>query len=206
MAQITTGLRSVLSHPIVYDLVQDLLGARRSRRRLVEEYLRVKPGETLLDVGCGTCAILECLPTDIGYIGVDLSPEYIDSARRRYGDRGRFFCQDVGELDPSTWESANVALAVGLLHHLEDDEVRRLFESISRILAPGGRVVTIDPCYDPSQNAAARFMISRDRGQNVRTGHGYSALASECLPHIRLSIRHDLSRVPYTHAILECSK
>lgn len=206
MAQVTTGLRSVLSNPAVYDFVQDVLGARRARRRLVDEYLRLRPGNTLLDVGCGTCAILDCLPADVRYIGVDLSNSYIEDARSRYGDRGTFLCQDVSQLAPESWDTADAALAVGLLHHLEDEEVDGLFAAIARILVPGGRLVSIDPCYDPAQGPLARFMISRDRGRNVRQGKEYAALAAPHFSGVTLSVRHDLSRIPYTHAILECSK
>lgn len=206
MTQVTSGVRSVLSIAFAYDLLQDLLGARHSRQRIVEEYLRLLPGQKLLDVGCGTGAILEFLPVDVRYVGVDLSENYIASARGRYGDRGEFLCRDVASLPVQEAGTVDVALAVGLLHHLDDSQVDGLLEAIARLLEPRGRLVSIDPCYDPAQSAAARFMISRDRGQNVRSGEGYRALASRHFDHARLTVRHDLGRIPYTHAILECAK
>jgi hypothetical protein len=30
------------------------------------------------------------------YTGFDISPEYIASAEKRFGNMGRFFCEDVG--------------------------------------------------------------------------------------------------------------
>lgn len=206
MTQVTSGVRSVLSLAFAYDLLQDLLGARRSRQRIVEEYLRLLPGQKLLDVGCGTCAILEFLPADVRYVGVDLSENYISSARRRYGNQGEFHCRDVASLPVQEAGTVDVALAVGLLHHLDDSQVDGLLDAVARLLGPGGRLVSIDPCYDPAQSAAARFMISRDRGQNVRSGKCYCTLASRHFHLTRLTVRHDLSRIPYTHAILECTK
>lgn len=204
MAQVTTGIRSVLSLAFAYDFFQDLLGARRSRQRIAQDYLRLHPGQTLLDVGCGTCAILDFISPGVRYIGVDLSESYILSARQRYGVRGEFHCRDVAMMPAQDAGSVDVALAVGLLHHLDDAQVYALLMAVGKVLRPGGRFVSIDPCYDDSQSCIARFFIARDRGLNVRTGEGYRALAESQFGVARLTVRHDLSRIPYTHAILEC--
>jgi SAM-dependent methyltransferase len=206
MGQITTGIRSLLSASWAYDALQDLLGARRSRQILLDDYIRPNVGETMIDVGCGTCAILQLLPAGVDYVGFDLSSEYIAAARQRFSGRGTFHCMDIGAMSPGSLPLADVALAIGLLHHLEDNDVRELMRSISQRLRPGGRVVTVDPCFEPSQSKLARYLISRDRGTNVRTGSGYADLVRPFFGQVGLHVRHDLGRIPYTHAILECRK
>jgi hypothetical protein len=57
MAQVTSGIRSLLSSPIVYTAFQNLMGARQGWVDFVQEFIRVKAGEALLDVGCGPADI-----------------------------------------------------------------------------------------------------------------------------------------------------
>ena len=51
------------------------------------EHLDLKPGETVLDLGCGTGISFERLHRDVGpqgrIIGVEFSPEMLEMARRR---------------------------------------------------------------------------------------------------------------------------
>jgi len=135
---------------------------------------------------------------------MDLSETYIRRAQERYGDRGEFHCSDVAMMPQQDAGSVDVALAVGLLHHLDDSQVHALLDAVTRALHPGGRFISIDPCYDDNQSSIARFFIARDRGLNVRTGQGYVALAQDRFGVASLTVRHDLTRIPYTHAILEC--
>lgn len=206
MAQTTSGLRAALSHARVHQAVQNLLGGPRSRGRFFDEHVQAKPGERLLDVGCGTGIALDHLPEGIDYVGVDLSEAYIADAQRRYGaqGRGRFASCDVSEVQEQCGGPYDVVLAKGLLHHLDDAQVRTLLRDVAPLLAPGGRVVTFDGAYTPDQSRLARWIISRDRGQDVRPVEGYADLARQFFADVQVHVRHDLLRVPYTHCILDC--
>ena len=96
--------------------------------------------------------------------------------------------------------------AIGVLHHLDDADAVRLFELASAALKPGGRLITYDGCFVKDQSSLAKWFISRDRGQYVRDADGYVSLASQVFTHVRVSIRHDMMRIPYTRIILECQK
>lgn len=206
MAQITRGIRSVLSIPAAYSALQAMLGARNSRKALCRQYIRAQPGDVLVDVGCGPADILEHLDPAIRYIGFDLSQPYIDTARARYGHRGTFHCADIVSIPRDAIPPCQVAIAVGLLHHLDDDQARQLIAHLHERLAPGGRLVTFDGGYWPDQGRIARYLIGKDRGQNVRDGEGYRALALTAFDKVELIRRDDLLHLPYTHAILECTK
>lgn len=203
MSQITTGIRSVLSLPGSYSLLQRLVGAERSRRILCKTYIQPMPGERVLDIGCGTADILDHLPA-VDYSGFDLNPRYVASARRRFGARGVFRCEDVGKAGFGGRDGFDLVLALAILHHLDDGEVVRLFQLAKNALRPGGRLVTFDSCYVPGQSRMARFLIDRDRGRNTRTEAGYRTLAEQVFPSVESHVRHDLLNIPYTHIILKC--
>lgn len=202
--QVTTGIRSILSHPVVYDLFQTLMGADRIRHELVSEHIRPLEGMRLLDIGCGTARILDYLPA-LSYHGFDLSQEYIDEAEARYGDRGVFRCALVEEATLQGEPPFDLVLAVGVLHHLDDESALKLMRLAKTALRKGGRLVTIDPCFDHAQNPVARFFVSQDRGQNVRSGEQYRELACNAFSQVEGGVKHR-AWVPYTHWIMECIK
>ena len=206
MPQKTDGLHAVLSYPAVYDLLQNLLGARRSRTRLIRDHIRPRPGDHILDIGCGTGELFSQLPAGLRYIGFDLSEAYIEAARKRFGDRARFECMDVAdyEVGHDQQQKADLVLAVGILHHLDDAHARALRRTAFAALKPGGRFISLDGAYVDGQSAIARALISRDRGQSIRTPAAYHAIAAAEFGTVDGQVRTDLLFVPYTHYIMEC--
>ena len=173
---------------------------------LVDRYIRPEKGDHILDIGCGPADVLSYLP-QVEYVGLDINSAYINHARKRFGDKGRFIAQRVSqgvikEVSPSGFDTV---LAKGVLHHLDDNEAIQLFELARSALKPAGRLITFDGCYVKDQSRLTRFILSRDRGKYVRTRQEYLGLASTLFKHINVSIHHDLIRIPYTHIIMECS-
>jgi cyclopropane fatty-acyl-phospholipid synthase-like methyltransferase len=194
----------ILSLPSIYNLFSRLLGGNCGRE-YVERYIQPKEGDKILDIGCGTGNILLYLPK-VEYVGFDMSKAYIDFATRRFGDRGTFYCKKVTKEAIQERESVDIVLATGVIHHLNDGEALQLFELASSVLKPSGRLITIDNCYMERQSKVARYLISRDRGSYVRKNEDYLGIASRVFANVKMSIRHDLMRVPYTHIIMECAK
>jgi SAM-dependent methyltransferase len=197
-------LRQVLALPKMYSLFADVVGGD-SRRRYVEQYIRPREGDRLLDIGCGPADILNYLPASVAYTGFDASASYIDSARARFGERGSFFCERVDEAVIQRIGRFDVAIATGVLHHLDDAESVDLFRIARHALVPGGRLITLDGAYTADQSALARYIISKDRGQHVRPAEAYEKLARQVFPDVKVHIRHDMMRIPYTHIIMECT-
>lgn len=204
MAQTTSGVRAVLSSPIMYSLFQNLMGARSGWTRFVARYVRPVPGDHILDLGCGPADVLDYLPA-VDYWGYDISAAYIAQARQRYGDRGHLHCKLLTRADLDQLPRFDVVIASGLLHHLDDDIAEELVSLAHAALKPGGRLVTIDPCLVPGQNPIARFLIERDRGRNVRGQRAYTAIASTVFDQVAVEVRHK-AWIPYTHCFMECTK
>lgn len=203
MSERSGGVRRGLSNATLYSLVQRLLGAHAVRRRFLADYVRPTGGERILDLGCGPGEILELLP-QVDYLGIDLSRKYVQAAQRRFGDRGRFVCADVRSLSPGTYKRFDAIIAIGVLHHLDDRDAVGMMGTAARLLADGGRFVTVDPGLTHEQPGVARWLIGHDRGRGVRSPDGYRELAVEHFGSVQVSVHHDLARVPYTHVVLEC--
>jgi len=208
MAQITTGIRSVLSSARVYNLWTKLIGGAASCTDLVQNYVRPKAGDKVLDIGCGT-GVLAPFLGKVTYVGFDANPDYIRKAVQHAQEHNlanaRFECALVGEDTLTAEPEFDVVLASGILHHLDDDDAAELLCSAKRALRPGGRFVSCDPGIVAGQSPLARWLISKDRGQNVRSARDYAELASAVFPTtVATHVRHDMLRIPYTHVILEC--
>ena len=76
---------------------------------------------------------------------LDLSPAYLDEARRRLAGRGRTaFLQANAEAIPLEDESEDVVVAVYLFHELPPKARRAVAGEIARVLKPGGTFVLLD--------------------------------------------------------------
>jgi SAM-dependent methyltransferase len=157
--------------------------------------------DRILDVGCGTADDLAYMPTDVSYVGFDLSARYIEAAEARWGDRGTFF---QAEVSPSLLadQEFDVVVAHGVIHHLNDREALDLLKLAHTVLRPGGRLITKDPVLIEPQHPIARFLAKRDRGGHVRETSGYVQLAKQIFTSVSIDIRDDLLRLPYNHAVM----
>lgn len=201
--EITTGVRSVLSRPSVYELFSRAIGAHKARTRMVSDHLRIPPGARVLDVGCGPGDLHPYLG-DVDYVGIDISPSYIASAETRFGGPKAEFRVGDATAIPDDLRDFDVAIATGVMHHLDDDQVRAMVRGIAAALRPEGRFVDLENAFVPDQHRFARALIERDRGQHVRTPEAYVALAGSAFGSVTPTVVHDLLRIPYTHCILEC--
>lgn len=199
------ALYRVLTVPAVYRAWSGLVSPRDGRRAFADDYVRANAGDRVLDIGCGPADIFPWLGA-VEYTGFDANPEYVAAATARYGDRATFRCQRVSEEVLAEEPSFDIVLAQGILHHLDDTEAAHLFDVAHRALRPGGRLVTLDPAFAEGQSPIARYVVGRDRGEHVRHFQAYVDLASRRFPETRAEVRHDLLRIPYTHAILTCTK
>jgi SAM-dependent methyltransferase len=197
-------LSLLLRLPAGYRLFRWLVGGESAWKIYLAEYVKPAPGDKILDIGCGPADVLNYLPA-VNYTGLDISPEYIDSARKRFGAKGRFLCGDVGlttiEGEQGTFD---LVLATGVIHHLDDAQATKLFDLARLILRPAGRLVTYDGCYIPQQSRIARWLLAKDRGKFVRTREEYLRLAGARFSKVEPQLRHDLLRIPYTHLIMRC--
>jgi cyclopropane-fatty-acyl-phospholipid synthase len=132
----------------------DLEAAQRKKLARVREKLDLRPGERVLDVGCGWGSIVADLAanTSAQIRGVTLSPKQREVALARAGaagaaDRVRIDVCHVDELDVAD-ESLDAVVFSGSIVHMHDRA--SVHAKVGRWLKPGGRVLISD-CYFPRQ-------------------------------------------------------
>ena len=72
-------------------------------------------------------------------------------------------------------------------------------------LKAGGKLISVDPCFAPNQSQIARFLISQDRGQNVRVESAYAQLVNRVFSKTEIQVVHK-TWIPYTHCYMVCTK
>lgn len=200
MTERTSGWRAALSEPWIFEFVQHAVGARRWLKRFVRETMKPRPGDRILDIGCGPAAILSYLH-GVQYYGFDHSAAYIDSARRKFGDRGHYICGDVSTVALHNAGPFEIAIAVGILHHIGDSQALKLLSDVREALVPGGRLITADPCFFDGQPWITRMIVANDRGLNVREFDQYLALARTVFPTATAEL--DAALLPFPRAVCQ---
>jgi ubiquinone/menaquinone biosynthesis C-methylase UbiE len=144
----------------VQRLARLLDGNRAKMRRLLREVLDLQPGEWLLDVCCGTGDYAAIANSE--YVGLDLNPNFIAFARRRYAGRnGKTFIVADATKDNFTPKNFDRALFINALHHFPDDLALRILRQVARLTK--SRVVIVDLMPDPG-HPLRRILVPLDRG------------------------------------------
>lgn len=111
-----------------------------------------RPGSTILDLGAGSgqmeARLLTARP-DARIVAVDASPAMLKIAQERlakFGEGVTLVEGDFAEperiaLPPRDY---GIALLIQTLHHVPDDQKRRVFALLARTLSPGGLLILVD--------------------------------------------------------------
>jgi len=161
-----------------YDGVVNLMtfGRAKRLRQMTLDQALIQPGETLLDVGCGTGGVTIPAKIRVGIngsaAGIDPAPEMIAVARRKAQRAGIEIDFRVGVIEslPFPDETFDVVTASMMMHHLPPHlQVQGLAE-IWRVLKPGGRILIAD-MMRPSKSFGRRvFSLLVQHGHATQFG------------------------------------
>src|SRR5919199_1993847 len=131
-----------------YDLFGTVISFGRDKaiREKLVELAAPAPGETVLDVGCGTGTLALALKSRVGtgeVHGIDASPEMIDVAREKAAKAGSVIDFQVALIEALPFPAATFDLVTSslMLHHLPDGLKRTGLAEIRRVLQPPGPVM-----------------------------------------------------------------
>ncbi|MEW5939573.1 MAG: methyltransferase domain-containing protein [Chloroflexota bacterium] len=148
-----------------YDFIVNLmtLGHVGLLRGMTVDNAMLKPGESVLDVGCGTGGVTIPAKQRVGEkgraAGIDPAPEMIAVARRKAQRAGLEIDFRVGVIESlpypdGTYDAATSSL---MMHHLPRHLQVKGLEEIYRTLKPGGRILIAD-MMRPSKSPVKRFL------------------------------------------------
>jgi cyclopropane-fatty-acyl-phospholipid synthase len=140
-----------------------LNAAQEAKYELICRKLGLGPGMRLLDVGCGWggMAIHAARTYGVRAVGVTLSREQAELARRRVTDAGladrvEIRLADYREVDDGPYEAIS---SIGMFEHVGEHQLGEYFSRMHALLAPGGRLLN--------------HGISRAAGQGPMSRNGF---------------------------------
>lgn len=123
-----------------------------SLRAYILEQSDLKPGETVLEIGCGTGRLLSDLAQVIGpsghAFGLEPQSSLAKESERHISElkldvNTRILCERAEKISlPDS--SVDICIAQTVLVHIPVDILPKVFIEVKRVLKPGGRFISID--------------------------------------------------------------
>lgn len=134
--------------PFYDDLVEKTLPDAKLKNDLIRQ-AAISPGETVLDVGCGTGILamrVKRAHPDVNMAGLDIDEQILDIARRKAGEAGLeiSFHQGTASCLPYPDRSFDRVLSSFVFHHLNSGDKQRAAAEAFRVLRPGGELHVLD--------------------------------------------------------------
>ena len=130
-------------------LTPDIIEQRRATRAL----LRLRPGETVLDVGCGPGFLLAEMADEVNapgkLSGIDASADMIALARRRCAHLSTIELREANALSlPFTDDAFDVVVSTQVYEYVAD--IATALREAGRVLRPGGRLLIVATDWESS--------------------------------------------------------
>jgi ubiquinone/menaquinone biosynthesis C-methylase UbiE len=139
-------------------------GKGRELRQRAALLARLQPGETVLDVGCGTGTLALDVQRRVGsagrVVGIDPGTEQIARARAKAVRHDVSIAFQVGVIEQLAFpdQTFDVVLSTLMMHHLPKSLKVQGLAEIARVLKPGGRLIIADFTRKQERTGpAARF-------------------------------------------------
>lgn len=160
-----------------YDFAVNIttLGQARRLRKMTVDHALIKPGDSVLDVGCGTGAVTLMAKIRAGkdghVYGIDPAPEMIAVARSKAARKELEIDFRVGVIETLPFPDASIDVVTSslMMHHLPDDLKVHGLAEIYRVLKPGGRLLIAD-FMRPTGSFLNHLFIAFTRHHGLKSG------------------------------------
>jgi ubiquinone/menaquinone biosynthesis C-methylase UbiE len=163
-----------------------------AHERAIKSFIKeIKPGEKVLDFGCGMGRILEYdLFQNTDYYGVDISSEMIKNARQKWKNRPHtsfYFYNDNGISLPFEHETFDYVISTWVFQHIvEDNKLEELITELARLLRPNGALLFIEQIrgneYVEMFNGTPFKKYRTERHYKEICGHEFAKINYELVP------------------------
>jgi cyclopropane-fatty-acyl-phospholipid synthase len=124
---------------------RSLESAQEAKLELTCRKLRLRQGQRLLDVGCGwgSLAIHAAKCHGVDVLGITLSEQQAELARRRVHDAGLDDRVSIRVLDYRDLRDGNfdAIASIGMVEHVGEERIDLYAERLASLLRPGGRLL-----------------------------------------------------------------
>jgi ubiquinone/menaquinone biosynthesis C-methylase UbiE len=191
----------------LYELFQFGVARRGTSEIIRNQVLKPYAVKKVLDFGCGIgYHSKEFVNSE--YLGIEPLSDCVNKANRMFKNSGNnFIVGDHESLKSINDSSYDLIIALGVLHHINNSIFDEFIKESHRILKSGGRLTTFDPVYHQGQSKISKWIVSRDRGNWVRTEESYLDPIQKIYkkaPSTR--VYSNLLRIPYDHLAIEIIK
>ncbi len=194
----------LLRFTFIYRTFQFLVTKQNTHKFIYQNIFKTNTNSIVLDCGCGPSQYRELIECS-KYIGIDFNQKYINEARKKFPD-DTFFVSDIIDFDFENTEKFSHVLLLGLLHHLNDENSKKLINKLIKQLSNDGMIVTIDPIFVRERKDIyanlGNFLASKDRGNYVRTEKEYKELIDLNIMKLNSRVYERLLRVPWFHYVM----
>ena len=163
------GIYSILKNPIIYELVQWIFRHKKTEKAW-HDIIKDHNNKLVLDVGCGPGKTCLDFPKCKKYVGIDISKEYINDAKKNYGNFADFIWMPIQNIEKDlkkTYEKFDIIVIKGVYHHLDSQTITNMLEILKDKLTKNGKIISMDPTYKKGF-LISNFIVSLDRGKFVR--------------------------------------
>jgi SAM-dependent methyltransferase len=153
---------SLLEQTAVYSLWQSPFAKQKFAPILRQTNLQTV--RSVLDVGCGP-GTNAALFANTGYLGIDINPRYVESAKKKYGRN--FLVADVTTYTDIPAEKFDFILINSFLHHIDDAGTNQILARLRDWLSGDGFIHVLELVY-PANFSVAQLVAKADRGKFSR--------------------------------------
>ncbi len=119
--------------------------AQETKLEMVATKLDLKPGQRVLDIGCGwgSFAIHAASRHGVKVVGITLSPPQAELGQRRANELGLGDSVDIRVADyrELTDEPFDAIASIGMVEHVGANQIDVYAQQVARLVRPGGRIL-----------------------------------------------------------------
>jgi SAM-dependent methyltransferase len=200
----------LLELPLCYDLFQSAVGSVNFRTKFVRDNTSNFNFSSVLDLGCGTASTIRLIPNDIQYVGIDTSKEYLAKAKNRSRNLNpTLINSSIGDnawVSQTNLKGETLSLALGIFHHINDQQLENTLSNLSESLKVGSKVVSLDPIVDDETTGLASWFARNDRGRYLRTAETYFNNFEKAGFRMEFEVQRNKFRIPYDLILMSAVK